>query len=71
MLLPAVCLYIVLCTATDLFMHVFYELLITCRLVSCFCVCGYVIYTYTDKPASEADHWVNVALWLEEHLLKL
>ena len=21
-----------------------------------------------DKPASEADHWVNCALWLEEHL---
>ena len=21
-----------------------------------------------DRPASDADHWVNVALWLREHL---
>jgi acylaminoacyl-peptidase len=21
-----------------------------------------------DKPASEADHWINVAQWINEHL---
>jgi hypothetical protein len=70
----AVTSFMLLIDAIELFTHVACKRLsqcVCCNVMLCMTIRLLDVHKPADKPASEADHWVNVAMWLEEHLLKL